>query len=139
MPDTQAVSASIAPTPATPPATPSVITGTALAVDPDAGVRRVIALVLEELGFVTHSVADAESALEMLPGLNPDLVLAEVRLPGMSGTQLVEAIRLLPNKHPHILLMSAYPRPRPAGEDEFMQKPLRFDRLLQVARDALSA
>ncbi len=139
MPDTQAVRAYVAPTPSTPPAAPSVITGTALAVDPDAGVRRVIALVLEELGFVTHSVADAESALEILPGLNPDLVLAEVRLPGMSGPQLVEAIRMLPNKNPHILLMSAYPRPRPAGEDEFMQKPLRFDRLLQVARDALSA
>lgn len=139
MPDTHAVRASTAPTPSTPPLSPSVITGTALAIDPDAGVRRVIALVLEEIGFVTHSVADAESALELLPRLNPDLVLTEVRLPGMSGTQLVEAIRMLPDKNPHILLMSAYPRPRPAGEDEFMQKPLRFDRLLQVARDSLTA
>ncbi|MCZ2110755.1 MAG: response regulator [Dehalococcoidia bacterium] len=135
MPDSP--EARVPPTSATPPPEPS-ITGRALAVDPDAGVRRVIALVLEELGFVTHAVADAESALELLPTLNPHLVITEVRLPGMSGPDLVRAIRALPHKAPHILLMSAYPRPGHSGETVFMPKPLHFERLLQVARDALS-
>ena len=137
MPDTD-----IAPVPQAqhqtpPPNGPQLRPGIVLAVDPDPAVRRVIGLVLEELGFVTHGVADAESALEILPGLNPDLVVAEVRLPGMSGVTLVETIRAMGLPKPHVLLMSAYPRPRPAGEGEFMRKPLRFERLLEVAKESL--
>lgn len=107
-----------------------------LAVDPDPGVRRIIGLVLEEVGCQTHSASTAEEALLMIPELHPALVVAEVRLPGMDGVELAGAIRDRGGNQPVILLMSAYPKPREGRADAFLPKPLRFEVLLEMARGA---
>ena len=108
-----------------------------LVVDPDAGVRRVITLVLQEVGCVTHTAPDAETALKLMDEVDPVLVVAEVRLPQMGGVELVKRIRERDAPAPRVLLMSAYPRPAEARVP-FMPKPLRFDELLEIAREAMT-
>jgi DNA-binding NarL/FixJ family response regulator len=45
-------------------------------------------------GFAcNHAFPDAESALQALPGLQPDIVLMDIGLPGMSGIECVQALR----------------------------------------------
>lgn len=109
-----------------------------IVIDPDGGVRRVVALVLDEIKCKTVGVPDAESALEILDEEDPALILAEVRLPGMSGSELGEQLRDRNGFRPCFVLMSAYPRPRHGAEDYFLEKPLRFDRLLDITKAAIT-
>ena len=110
--------------------------GSVLVVDSDAGVCRVIALVLQEVGCETRAAHDAETALELVDELDPDLVIAEVFLPEASGPDLAREIREHGHADTRVVLMSAYPRPPMGAEDYFLQKPLRFERLLDIARAA---
>ncbi len=110
--------------------------GSVLVVDSDPGVCRVIALVLQEVACETRAAYDAETALTMLDEFEPDLVIAEVRLPEASGSELASLIRVRGRPDVKVILMSAYPRPPVGAEDYFLQKPLRFDRLLDIARTA---
>ena len=110
--------------------------GSVLVVDSDAGVCRVIALVLQEVGCETRAAYDAETALDLVDRFNPDLVIAEVRLPHVSGTELAAEIREHGHPDTRVVLMSAYPRPPIGAEDHFLQKPLHFERLLDIARAA---
>lgn len=121
--------------PASPPATPHPGT-VVMVVDPDPGVRRIIALVLEEAGCVTHPAPTGEDALARLAEWQPALVIAEVRLPGMDGVELAGAIRDRGGRQPVIVLMSAYPKPQEGRADAFLAKPLRFEALLDIAREA---
>lgn len=54
-----------------------------------------------------HTVPDAEHALEELEHAAPDLILTDLRLPGLSGLELVEAVRRLWPSLP-VLIQSAY-------------------------------
>jgi CheY-like chemotaxis protein len=110
--------------------------GSVLVVDSDAGVCRVIALVLQEVGCETRAAHDAETALQLVDEFDPDLVIAEVFLPEASGPELAREIRERGHPDTRVVLMSAYPRPPVGAEDYFLQKPLRFERLLDIARAA---
>ncbi len=66
----------------------------------------------EHLKHGGHSVQEANSgpaALAMLEGHSPDLLVADVAMPGMSGMQLAEQVLALPD-HPRIILMTDWSR-----------------------------
>lgn len=138
MPDTRTTEPRQAHTGPAPNTAPPADASRVIVVDPDGGVRRVIALVLDELDCTTVGVPDAETALELLEGDDPALIVSEVRLPGMTGPALAETLRERDGSHPCFVLMSAYPRPPRGAEDYFLQKPLRFDRLLDITRSAMA-
>ena len=108
-----------------------------LIVDPDSGVRRMLAMLLNDAGCDVIGVSDADAALDVARSQQPALVLAEVRLPGLSGSALANALRSEAAPAARIVLMSAYPRPPRADEDEFLQKPLQLDRLAAIVAEAV--
>jgi DNA-binding NtrC family response regulator len=61
--------------------------------DDEAIVRRELARTLEKEGYETESFADGESALARLPETSFDLLLCDLRLPGMDGMEVMKAVR----------------------------------------------
>lgn len=64
-----------------------------LAVDDNPTNRRVLSLLLDALGHACHCEPSGESALEILDIESFDLVLLDMRMPGLNGAQTLECIR----------------------------------------------
>jgi two-component system cell cycle sensor histidine kinase/response regulator CckA len=65
-----------------------------LVVDDEDGVRRLVARLLTRAGYNVESACDGDDALETFcNGGKFDLIVSDVRMPGISGPRLVEKIR----------------------------------------------
>ena len=106
-----------------------------LVVDDEPGVRRLLDIVFRQTGWTVRAAPDAETALKMVEEIDPDVVLTDVRLPGMDGTELAERIRNDGHHHhAHIILMSAYGRPKRARAETFLPKPFDLENVVQTVR-----
>ena len=64
-----------------------------LIVDDDRDARELIGQVLAEAGYLVEVAADGFEAMAKLPRALPDLVLTDLRMPGMHGVDLAQRIR----------------------------------------------
>jgi len=115
---------------------------TILLVDDEAAQRRLLGGFVESLGFHAQEAPSAEDALEAIRRHPPDMVLLDVRLPGMSGIDALAEIRKLSADLP-VLLITAYADLRQAvaamkgGADDYLAKPIDLDELEVAITDAL--
>lgn len=72
------------------------MSATVLLVDDEKNIRRTLQMVLQGAGFETREAATGEAALKELEAGDVDLVILDVRLPGMSGIDVLQRIRALP-------------------------------------------
>jgi DNA-binding NtrC family response regulator len=106
--------------------------------------RRLLELQLGEEGFSVHSAADAESGLQLLVREKPDLVVTDLRLPGMSGVEFLQAVKRANAALP-VVVMTAYGTVESAveamkfGASNYVTKPFSFDELVMVIRKELDA
>ena len=102
-----------------------------LAAEDEEGVRAMLGIALRAAGFDPFLCSDGQEALEQLEaGLEPDLLLMDVRMPRMGGVELARRVRsekrwdLIP-----LIAMSAYSDDlqeheiKAAGADAFLPKP----------------
>lgn len=75
-----------------------------LLVDDDQKLRRVLSMRLTALGFDVSDVESAEAALQNLDTAQPDLVLSDLRMPGMDGLQLLQRLQITRPALPVIIL-----------------------------------
>ena len=67
-------------------------------VDDEEAIRCSLVEFLDDAGYEARAIASAESALEMLSREQPDVVIVDLRLPGMSGDRfIVNAHQKAPN------------------------------------------
>ena len=66
---------------------------TILIIEDEAKMRRLLELNLDEDGIKTVSAPDAETGLRLLASEQVDLVLTDLKLPGMSGLELLQAVK----------------------------------------------
>jgi CheY-like chemotaxis protein len=64
-----------------------------LIVDDDKDARELIGQVLAEAGYVVEVAGDGFEAMDKLPRALPDLVLTDLKMPGMHGVDLAQRIR----------------------------------------------
>jgi DNA-binding NtrC family response regulator len=111
---------------------------TVLIVDDERTLARAIKAFLSEAGYEAEVAGDAETALTLVESLRPDVVFADVRLPGMSGIDLLRRIRDFDPAIP-VIIMTAHGTIEGAveavklGAFDYMKKPLDLEELKLLA------
>src|SRR5436190_2481423 len=113
-----------------------------LIVDDETALREAIAERLTDHGFLVEQAASGEQALERLAAFAFDILLTDLRLPGIDGRQVLEAAL---ERYPDIIAMrlTGFGTVKDAvnaikqGAADFITKPFQFDALLHVLRSAL--
>ncbi len=118
------------------------MSATILVVDDEKNIRRTLRMVLEGEGYETDEAGTAEEGLARVKEGGVDLVILDVRLPGMSGLDALERLRALDAELP-VLMISGHAsvgeavRAVQSGATDFFEKPLDRDRVLVRVRNAL--
>jgi DNA-binding response OmpR family regulator len=109
--------------------------GTILIVDDDYSIRRVLREFLNSKGFVAHAVSLAEEAFAILNEIEVDLVITNIRMPGMNGLELT---RLIKEKNSsYVIIFTGYrdtctqEDALRVGADALFYKPARLKDLLK--------
>ncbi|HEY6006475.1 MAG TPA: sigma-54 dependent transcriptional regulator [Anaeromyxobacter sp.] len=118
-------------------------TARVLVVDDEKLIRWSVAERLQRGGYEVVSAESGEQALEMLAGMPPDLMLLDVRLPGIDGVQTLQRALTI---HPDlaVLMMSAHSTVDIAvdamkhGAVDFLVKPFPFQALDAAVERAIS-
>ncbi len=103
-----------------------------LVVDDDQPLCKMSALALKEGGYRTFTAFSGVQALEIYRAEQPDVIVLDVAMPGMSGFEVVSEVRKSepPGKHTIIVIMTAYAQNHygsaevEAGIDSFLTKPV---------------
>src|SRR5882762_8573838 len=112
-----------------------------LIVDDDPGQRSLLDSFLKSQGFDTVPVPSGERALEVLRGGNFNMMISDVRMPGISGLETLRRARQEHTVLP-VLLVTAYADIREAvgamrdGAVNYLAKPIDLDELLATVRQA---
>ena len=112
-----------------------------LIVDDEENIRLVLRTLLKKQGYDVEVAESAEVALERLDRFGPDFVLADVRMPGMSGIELCRELAAR-GSTACVIVMSAYGsvelaiQATQAGAYDFVTKPFKQDEVLLALRKA---
>ena len=113
-----------------------------LLVDDEAALREAIAERLADHGFVVDQAASGEDALARLAEFAYDIIVTDLRLPGVDGRAVLEAAL---ERYPEIIaiIITGFGTVKDAvnaikqGAADFITKPFQFDALLHVLASAL--
>src|SRR6266704_3687149 len=111
---------------------------TVLIVDDEQTLARSAKAFLADHGYEAEVAASGEKALELLERLQPDVVFADVRLPGMSGIDLLKRIREFDPVLP-VIMLTAYGSIEGAveavklGAFDYVKKPVDLEELKLLA------
>src|ERR1700681_1820484 len=115
---------------------------TILVIDDDESLRDTIGVMLEQEGFHAELAADGRAGYDRALVLKPDLLLIDLRLPGMSGVEICRQLRAARVKTP-ILVLSAVGDEvdkvlmLEIGADDYVVKPFGRRELLARIRALL--
>jgi DNA-binding NtrC family response regulator len=115
---------------------------TILVVDDDGPMRRTLSGLLESRGYAVADRGSAEDALEALQSGPVDLVITDLRMPGMKGEALLQEIRATFPALPVIAItafgsVDAALELTRAGAFDYLEKPFRTQRVLESIERAL--
>jgi CheY-like chemotaxis protein len=65
----------------------------ALVVDDSMLIRHTVCRFLEERGFTVEAAANGQEALEALKRIQPDIIITDMQMPKMSGSELITALK----------------------------------------------
>jgi two-component system nitrogen regulation response regulator GlnG len=111
-------------------------------VDDDRSIRWVIEKALSREGIAFNSFSSAQDALDALSGGSPEVLVSDIRMPGLSGLELLNAVK---QRHPGVpvIVMTAYSDLDSAvaafqgGAYEYLPKPFDVDQAVELIRRAL--
>ncbi|HEX2199453.1 MAG TPA: nitrogen regulation protein NR(I) [Burkholderiales bacterium] len=111
-------------------------------VDDDRSIRWVIEKALSKEGIAFDSFSSAQDALDALSGDAPEVLVSDIRMPGRSGLELLQAVK---QRHPAVpvIVMTAYSDLDSAvaafqgGAYEYLPKPFDIHQAVELIRRAL--
>jgi len=117
---------------------------TILIVDDDDQLRQSFEKLLTEEGYHAVGAASAETGIQLMAETNPDLIILDVRLPGINGLEAFKIIHRMQPKLP-VVIMTAYGTMETAisatklGAFDYILKPFDIPEMLATIQQALNA
>ena len=108
-----------------------------LVVDDDLGVRHACEAMMRSVGIATISAASGREALSAMERAPVDVVLTDLRMPGMNGLEFLNALRKI-SPDVFVIVMSGYGSIESAveamqlGARHFIRKPFKLNDILQT-------
>ena len=115
---------------------------TILIVEDEPKMLRLLELNLREEGYTTYSASNAETALNLLRQEKVDLVVTDLRLPGMDGLEFLQAAKRVNAALP-VIVMTAYGtvetavEAMKAGASDYVLKPFPLEEIKLIIRKEL--
>jgi diguanylate cyclase len=111
-----------------------------LVIDDETNVTKTVRFLLQREGFEVCVAENADRGLELAFDTQPDLILCDVSMPGLSGLEMLRVLKGNPRTaHIPVVLMSGWEQFDCAGIFTFLKKPFDATSLLGAARNALAA
>ncbi len=115
-----------------------------LIVDDDSSLREFLEIFLAKEGYRVDSAETADEALEKVKKDSYDLVITDVRMPGMDGVELLRQLKTLDAGLPVVLItafasLDAAVDAMKEGAWDYLTKPFKIEELREVIENALSS
>lgn len=116
--------------------------GRVLIVDDEANARDALAELMDDAGYTVSTAADGRTALLQMEQVDPDVVLTDLKMPGMDGLSLIERGRPM-SPHTTFIVMTAFATIDTAvqaiklGAESYLTKPLELDAVIAIVDRAL--
>lgn len=113
-------------------------------IDDDEAMRDSLDYLLDAASMVARTYSSADEFLKQIETLEPGCIVTDVRMPGMSGLELVRVLSERGLPQPVIVItahgdVSMAVEAMRAGAVDFLEKPFEEEALLGAIRDALSS
>lgn len=117
-----------------------------IVIDDEQRQREILRTILEDEGHEVHVASSAEEGLKLIAALGPDVVLTDLKMSGMSGVQMLEAMpEDMPEERvkPAVIIMTAYGTITSAveamrkGAFDYLTKPLEKDGIVLIVNKAV--
>ncbi len=114
---------------------------TVLVIDDEMGILDTIRILLKREGFVPHTALGGKKGLEQIAALKPDLIITDVRMPDVTGLDILASVRAH-DPEAVVILMTAQASLQSAigavnnGAFYYIQKPFKNDELVTIVRRA---
>ncbi len=115
-----------------------------LLVDDESGILDTLRILLRGNGYDVVAALSGREAIEMLPGTSPDIVLTDIRMPGLTGLEVMAKAHEI-DPETAVILMTAQASLQTAvqavneGAYYYLQKPFANEELLAICRMAAEA
>ena len=112
-----------------------------LVIDDEAGILETLRILLRNEGFAPITALGGKAGLDALEASSPDIVLSDIRMPTISGIEVLAAVKARDPQLP-VVLMTAQASMQSAiqavneGAFYYIQKPFRNDELVAILRRA---
>ncbi len=106
-----------------------------LIVDDEPGIRNFMSRIVETLHYDHVEASDGEEALKLYIENRPDLILSDVRMPGLDGLGLLEQVKMI-NPEQVVIMVTAFDdsdtvkKALKAGAYDYINKPLDLDEVI---------
>src|SRR5579863_3356796 len=114
-----------------------------LIVEDEIKMQRLLDLSLAAEGYVTRQASEAETGIKLLRQEKFDLVITDLRLPGMDGLEFLQAVKRT-DAHIPVLLMTAFGtvetavQAMKAGASDYVLKPFSLEEMKLIVKKELN-
>ena len=113
-----------------------------LVADDDDSLRRVLEFQLREAGYEVLTAADGRAALDLFTGRGVDCLVTDLRMPGLSGIELLRRASAVSGETPVVVItahgdVETAVEAMRAGAFDYVTKPFNRDQILLTVRKAL--
>src|ERR671935_1456339 len=113
-----------------------------LVIDDEAAIRDSLRMTLEYDGYEVIAAATGQEGLALVEREAPDLVMLDVKMPGMDGLEVLDRLRAMNESLPIVVIsghgtIGTAVEATKKGAFDFIEKPFSSERVLVVLRNAL--